>query len=322
MALPFETPTISRGFAELTHAASDAGVAAAEAATSALSQLLGTEVCFRATAMPGLAALAVGAARVAVGLESVPAVAVLEVDAALAAAALGRVAGGDGRLPAALRATAIEQSLFELLALVALDACATTALERLAPRLIGEGDPARDALTIALDITLGAHRGRGRLLVPPAVLRALASAPALEPAASALAMDASFRQGEAALTWDELAALEPGDAVVVGAGAEAIVLPGGLAIHGHSEAGLFHVEEIGMTQTQAAYPITIAVELGRVTITLGELARLEPGAALPLDLRRDGTVVLRAGERAIARGQLVDIDGTLGVRVAQLGDGP
>ncbi len=56
--------------------------------------------------------------------------------------------------------------------------------------------------------------------------------------------------------------------------------------------------------------------------TLGDLARLEPGGALALGVAKDGAVVLRAGERCVARGQLVDIDGALGVRVAQIGERP
>jgi len=59
-----------------------------------------------------------------------------------------------------------------------------------------------------------------------------------------------------------------------------------------------------------------------VSITLGDLARLEPGGALPLGVAMEGAVVLRAGERAIARGQLVEIDGALGVRLAQIGERP
>ncbi len=75
-----------------------------------------------------------------------------------------------------------------------------------------------------------------------------------------------------------------------------------------------------MTETQASYPITLAVEIARVSLTLGALARLEPGSAVPLAAPKAGAVVLRAGDKASARGHLVEIDGGLGVQVTQLGD--
>jgi flagellar motor switch/type III secretory pathway protein FliN len=73
-----------------------------------------------------------------------------------------------------------------------------------------------------------------------------------------------------------------------------------------------------MTERQAQLPITLEVELARVELSVGELARLEPGAALPLALDRRGLVTLRAGERAVARGELVEIDGAVGVRILSL----
>ena len=128
----------------------------------------------------------------------------------------------------------------------------------------------------------------------------------------------------APLAPDELATLSPGDVVLLDEDAPwpEIALPGGLLLRGREEDGHFRIQEILMTETQAQYPLTLSVELGRITVTLAELARLEPGAAIALDLRRDGAVVLRAGERAVARGELVEIEGALGVRIAQIGDVP
>jgi len=99
---------------------------------------------------------------------------------------------------------------------------------------------------------------------------------------------------------------------------EELALPGGLTLRGQLDGSLFHVQEIAMTETQASYPLTLAVEVARVTVTFGELARLERGAVLALDARRDGAVVLRAGDRALARGELVEVDGGLGVRIVEL----
>ncbi len=324
MPLPFTLPVLSRGFAALTPAAREVGRRTAESASGALSGLLGVQVGIAGQPVPAPAAHARGAARAVFSLEALPATAALEIEVRLLARTVERLAGGSPRTPAALAACEVEQSVLELIALVALDAARSTGLEPLVPRLTAAGEVAPGALAVALDLSVGEDRGRGRLLVPAAAIEALGTASELHAALAALTVTASFREGTSSLTEEELGALAPGDVLLLDDGpprAE-VVLPGGLALRGHAEGAHFHVEEIRMTETQAAYPITLSVEIARVSVTLGDLARLEPGAALPLGISREGTVVLRAGERAIARGQLVEIDGALGVRLAQIGERP
>jgi type III secretion protein Q len=322
MPFPFTLPALSRGYAALTPAAASAGRAFAEAASRAVSAQLGVPLEVEARALPAAPFSSRGALRLVFALEALPATAVLELDASLGCAALSHVAGGDAAPIHGLTALPVERTLVELLALVALDAGASTPVDVLTPRLLvgHEDDAIASALAVGLDFVLGARRFRGRLLVPAEAVRALAGRPELLPALEALRIEASLRGGEASLTLDELSALRPGDAVLADVPSPALVLPGGLALRGRLEGALFHVEEIHMTETQAAYPITVAIEIGRATLTFADLAALAPGVALPLDLRRDGTVVLRAGERALARGQLVDIDGALGIRILQIGD--
>ena len=77
-----------------------------------------------------------------------------------------------------------------------------------------------------------------------------------------------------------------------------------------------------MTEVTASYPVRVEVELGRVSMTLSELARLEPGAAIPLGIKREGLVTLRVGDQVIAQGELVNIEGAVGIRIARLGSLP
>ena len=98
----------------------------------------------------------------------------------------------------------------------------------------------------------------------------------------------------------------------------ALVFPGGLRANGRLDGEGFHVEETVMTTRLAQIPLTLEVELARVDVPLGDLARLEAGAVLPLGIDRRGLVTLRAGERALARGELVDVDGAVGVRILSL----
>ena len=315
-------PKSTRGAALLTPEARRAGQEAAWAAASALQELLGTAVAIDGAPLPSVAVEAAGMAAVNVVLEGVACTATLEVDCRLLARALERLGGERVWTPAARGATERETALLDLCTLAALDALRGGAVEPLVPRLALPAGLAagRDALVVALDLTVGDERGRGRLRVPPAALRALARGSEPTAAAAALPVELALRTGTATLARDELDLLAPGDVLLLDErdSGEELALPGGLTLRGQLDGSLFHVQEIAMTETQASYPLTLAVEVARVTVTFGELARLERGAVLALDARRDGAVVLRAGDRALARGELVEVDGGLGVRIVEL----
>jgi type III secretion system YscQ/HrcQ family protein len=319
--LPFELPSISRGFAALTPAARRAGREVATAAAAALGAVLGTEVGLEGFATPGTAGPGSTLARVGIELAALPAAAVLEVEPALVVRLVDRLAGGEGAPAFYAELTPVEATLLELLALVALDgACGVAGVEALlAPRLARGGPEPASALRVELVVTAGPVRGRARLLLDPAAVRALGGEPDL--ARSALALPLSYRSGQAALDPAELDALAPGDVVLIDPapdGGEVLELPGGFRARGRLDDDGFHVEETAMTTRTAQIPVTLEVELARVEVSLAELARLEPGAVLPLAIDRRGLVTLRAGERPVARGELVDIDGAVGVRITSL----
>jgi hypothetical protein len=322
MSLPFDLPFLTRGFAELTPGARANGSDAAAQAARALGALLGSDAAITARAVPGRTASRAAVARVGLELGALPGAAVLEVEAGLVVALVDRLAGGPGAPAGATALTPVERSALELLALVALDGvCAVRIIEeRLAPRLALAPVEPTSPLAIELAIETGGTRGRARLLVPAAAVRALDEDFPSVGAAAAIALPASVRAPGVALSDDERAALACGDVIVLDGPAEpvALVFPGGLRAAGRLADGAFHVEEMTMNERQARIPVTLEVELARVDVALGELARLEPGAALPLGIDRRGLVTLRAGERAIARGELVDVDGAIGVRILSL----
>ena len=70
-------------------------------------------------------------------------------------------------------------------------------------------------------------------------------------------------------------------------------------------------------------PIVVRVELGAVSMTAREWARLAPGDVILAERRIADPAVLRVAGREVARGELVDVDGELGVRIQQIdtGDG-
>jgi type III secretion protein Q len=65
-------------------------------------------------------------------------------------------------------------------------------------------------------------------------------------------------------------------------------------------------------------PVEVTVELARFSLALEELGRIAPGEVLVTGRAVGERVVLRAADRAIATGELVDVDGEVGVRVTRL----
>jgi type III secretion protein Q len=65
-------------------------------------------------------------------------------------------------------------------------------------------------------------------------------------------------------------------------------------------------------------PVELSFDLGHKTITLKELRQLGEGQALPLDRPIEQGVSIRANGALIGQGQLLDIDGRIGVLISQL----
>ena len=65
-------------------------------------------------------------------------------------------------------------------------------------------------------------------------------------------------------------------------------------------------------------PVELEVELARIVLSLGEVGALQPGAVLPLRVSTGDPVFLRAGDRRIARAELVDVEGEVAARVLEL----
>lgn len=320
MALPFDLPSCSRGHAALGPGARAAGVAAAAAAAGALGEVLGLEVVV--TGSPRPAAPAPGAAAVVLGIElpALPGAAVLEVEPLLVARVVAALSGERGGPPGASALTPLEASALELLALAALDGVAAVepVAERLASRLARRVSWPASPLAVDLEVSAGAVRGRARLLLPAAAVAALAGPAVLAEPLLGFPLFASLRGGGAPLLPAELGALAPGDVVLVDpppGGRHRLVFPGGFTASGQLAQGAFTVEETSMDEPLAAIPVMLEVELARVPLTLADLARLTPGSTLPLTLDRRGLVTLRLGERTVARGELVDVEGAVGVRV-------
>lgn len=65
-------------------------------------------------------------------------------------------------------------------------------------------------------------------------------------------------------------------------------------------------------------PVVVRVEVGSLTLSAREWASVRPGDVLETGLALAEPVVLRIAGREVARGELVSIDGELGVKIREL----
>jgi len=67
-------------------------------------------------------------------------------------------------------------------------------------------------------------------------------------------------------------------------------------------------------------PVAIQIRLGRVVMPLGELQELRAGTVVPLDHSLDDPVEILAGNKLVARGEIVAVEDQLGVRILQVAE--
>ncbi len=67
-------------------------------------------------------------------------------------------------------------------------------------------------------------------------------------------------------------------------------------------------------------PVQLTVRVGTVAMTLGELLALEPGSVVMLEKKIGEPVEILAGDRVVARGELVRVEEELGVRILAIAE--
>lgn len=68
----------------------------------------------------------------------------------------------------------------------------------------------------------------------------------------------------------------------------------------------------------ASLPLALEVRCGRIVLTLGELGQLQAGNVVTVDNIIPGQAGLYHGDTLLARGELVDVEGHLGLQITQL----
>ncbi|HVW25183.1 MAG TPA: FliM/FliN family flagellar motor switch protein [Polyangiaceae bacterium] len=100
-----------------------------------------------------------------------------------------------------------------------------------------------------------------------------------------------------------------GNVVALGADVEDALRGGDEAMNGTEET---------LTSMALDAPLVVRVEVGSVTLTARQWGALRPGDVLETGLRLAEPAVLRVAGREVARGELVSIDGELGVRIREI----
>jgi type III secretion protein Q len=202
-------------------------------------------------------------------------------------------------------------------------------------------------VAVELTVTVGRTTAGGRLVLPAVVLEgALKAWPVereleLAPEVLEARLVARCFVGRTSLPREALETLGVGDVVLFeglrrdearlfGSGRLALrgfELVGDFAPEGFSlyrargralpkESDMVDVNE--RSEGMPPLPVDVEIELTRLMVPLSELAVLKPGALLPLHINASEPVVLRVGDRAVARAELVDIEGEVGARILTL----
>ena len=70
-----------------------------------------------------------------------------------------------------------------------------------------------------------------------------------------------------------------------------------------------------------AIPVTLDFSLGQVKMRLGEMRALGTGAILSLSGGSPSSIAIRSADRVIGRGEAVDVNGQIGIRIVEWGAG-
>lgn len=242
--------------------------------------------------------------------------------------------GGPPELPAPRPLGIVEQSIWALVVATALEDLGVAG--EVVPRL--GGLHARPPVSFAIDLAFGAAVMRVEVRAPssmPLRVPPVAAPPAW---AERLILDLPLVAGRCALHRDDLARLAPRQIVTLDrpttdsdrrfrAGgelrADLDVFDGAVGVS--ASAGAVVAEVVtGYVRRDMALPddahVELTVSLGTTQLPLRQVLELAVGQIVQLGRPLGGPCEVRAQGRVVGRGELVDVDGELAVRIVSVGD--
>lgn len=276
---------------------------------------------------------------------------VLELDLLGAGVLLSKITGGQEPAGVPTRLSPIEEAALGWVALSTLaELRAEPSFKSLTPRLVSitldrtEVLRAVDArlrhLAVELQLGVGETRCLGRLLVPSQWAQSKfdtmpeeTAAPLLEQVGN-VTLPVRCLIGHALVSREEAAALTLGDVVVLAnvtqhssglLGAGRLIAPSFELRGTFTEAGFTltraserPTQESHMSQVDPTVPVEVEIELTRLRLPLHQLGTVRPGSVLPLHINAAQQVVVRIGDKAVARAELVEIEGEIGARIISM----
>ena len=79
-----------------------------------------------------------------------------------------------------------------------------------------------------------------------------------------------------------------------------------------------HTAPVADLERLVGVRVSVTVELGRTSMTLGEALELGPGAVIPLDTTAGATLALRVNDRLVARGEVQVMDDVYGLKITEI----
>jgi type III secretion protein Q len=275
----------------------------------------------------------------------------VEIDNLCVGALLASITGANESVGLPTRLSNIEEAALAWVVLTTLSELRKEAVfENVAPRLVSMSLDRSDALasldarrrhvSVQLSLQLGNTTSLVRVIVPAlwaqSKLELLATENAPAPQKSVL--DATLATtcliGSALLPPREASNLTVGDVLVfagISHGAQGLKGHGRLVTPTFELQGTFteagftltralerSTQEYAMSNVDPSMPVEIEVELTRVRLPVHQLGQIRPGGLIPLHINAAQQVVVRIGDKAVARAELVEIEGEIGARIVTM----
>ncbi|HEY4180622.1 MAG TPA: FliM/FliN family flagellar motor switch protein [Kofleriaceae bacterium] len=224
-----------------------------------------------------------------------------------------RMLGGPPELAAARPLNVVENAI---LALLVAEALQQAGMRGDVWPIVDQSEARRAFDTVAAKVSLSI-RGIPVVIAIPDSMR-LANPPASWPTWQ---FDLPITVGACVLHRDDVARLRIRDVVTVERRLALRVGPGEIQLEAkpgavEAKVAIGYVPRPVVTADDAQLELT--VQLGTTRLTLRQLAELAPGAIVSLGRPLSGPYEVRAQGRLIGQGELVDVDGELGVRIVTL----
>ncbi len=232
-----------------------------------------------------------------------------------------RLLGGPAELDAPRPATPAEHAIAALVAAAALEDLAVAGDVWPDPAAL----PTGDAIEIALDVA--GHAATLLVGLPRAFELRVAPIRPLAAWTETVSFDLPIVMGRCALATAAVEQLAVRDVITLERAAgnlELVVGDGRFGLRAHAGAVVAAVATgyVGIEMGTDPGTTELTVAVGTTRLTLRQLAELAIGEVVPLGKPLAGPFELRAAGRVLGRGELVDVDGELGVRIVSLGDQP